>query len=204
MLIWNITSSWFLGFFYEKLGTSIIFGTKVDQYGTRIFLPLELQKNLAAIQFKNQPLCKESIALLEFDKETNTSVWNNCYSYLIFLVFILLLNNQKLNSFYILLMGLLGLFFGFMGFYSNHQELTNNYNILLFNPLLLFLLYFQVTKNRKWILNFCYLFLLSLIVYLILMLNKVHLLVVLPIVITSGIITLKMIFKNRKKIPIVI
>jgi hypothetical protein len=200
----TILFPYFDGFFYEKLGTSIIFGSKVDQYGTRIFLPLELQKNLAAIQYKNQPLCKESITLLEFDKETNTSVWNNCYGYLIFLAFIIFLNNQKLESFYMLIMGLLGLFFGFMWFYSNHQELTNNYNLLLFNPLLLFLLYFQVTKNKKWILNFCYLFLLSLIIYLILVLNKVHLLVVLPIVITSGIVTIKMILKNRKQIPIVI
>ena len=200
----TILFPYFDGFFYEKLGTSIIFGSKVDQYGTRIFLPLELQKNLAAIQFENYPLCKESVNLLSFEKIRKSSWWNNCYSYLIFLAFIAFLNNQKLNSFYLLLNGLLGIFFGFMGFYSNHLELTNNYNILLFNPLLLFLFYFQITKNRKWVVNFCYLIIFSLFIYLILMINKVHLLLVLPVVITSGIITVRMLLKNRKRIPIVI
>ena len=200
----TILFPYFDGFFYEKLGTSIIFGSKVDQYGTRIFLPLELQKNLAAIQFKNLPLCKESLNLLSFEKIRKSSWWNNCYSYLIFLALIIFLNNQKLNSFYLILIGLLGIFFGFMGFYSNHLELTNNYNILLFNPLLLFLFYFQITKNRKWVVNFCYLILFSLFIYLILMINKVHLLLVLPVVITSGIITVRMLLKNRKRIPIVI
>lgn len=200
----SILFPYFDGFFYEKLGTSIIFGNKIDQIGNHIFLPLELHKSLNSIQFENQPLCKQSINLLDFEKKTNHSWWNNCYGYLIFLVFILLLNNQKLNLFFFLLMGFLGVFFGFMGFYSNHQELTNNYNILLFNPLFLFLFYFQVTKNRKWILKFCYLMLFSLFVYLILMLNKAHLLLVLPIVITSGIITIRMILKNKKRIPIVI
>ena len=33
--------------FYQKLGTSTIFGSKVDDYGTRIFLPLELHDTSA-------------------------------------------------------------------------------------------------------------------------------------------------------------
>jgi hypothetical protein len=37
----------------KKLGTSIIFGTKVDQLGNRIFLPFELLKE--TIQFKAKP-----------------------------------------------------------------------------------------------------------------------------------------------------
>jgi hypothetical protein len=134
----SILYPYFDNFFYEKLGTSIIFGTKVDQYGTRIFLPLELHKSVKAIQFENHPLCKESITLLNFEKTRNTSWWNNFYSFFIFLTCIVFLNNRKLDVFYLFIIALLGLFFGFMGFYSFHQELTNNYNILLFNPLLFF------------------------------------------------------------------
>lgn len=198
----SILFPYFNDFFYEKLGTSIIFGNKVDQIGNHIFLPLELHKSLKTISFKNQPLCKESKSILDFEKQTKSSWWNNCYSYLIFLILIILVNNQKLNLFFILLMGLLGIFFGFMGLYSNHQELTNNYNILLFNPLLLFLVYFNISKNRKWIVNFCYLNLFSIVIYLILLLNKVHLLIVLPSVVTSGFIIMKMMLKNKKLIKI--
>jgi hypothetical protein len=42
----------------------------------------------------------------------------------------------------------------FVGFYSSHHELAYNYNILLFNPALLVLLYFWFTNNKKWIYNF--------------------------------------------------
>lgn len=198
----SILFPYFNDFFYEKLGTSVIFGNKVDQIGNHIFLPLELHKSLKTISFKNQPLCKESKSILDFEKQTKSSWWNNCYSYLIFLILIILVNNQKLNLFFILLMGLLGIFFGFMGLYSNHQELTNNYNILLFNPLLLFLVYFNISKKRKWIVNFCYLNLFSIVIYLILLLNKVHLLIVLPLVVTSGFIIMKMMLKNKKMIKI--
>ncbi len=82
-------------------------------------------------------------------------------------------------------MGLLGLFFGFMGFYSFHQELANNYNILLFNPFLLVLLYFIYRKNKKWIINLSLLNILLLLFYVVFMLNKAHLLIVLPLVLTS-------------------
>jgi hypothetical protein len=197
----SILYPYFDDFFYEKLGTSIIFGTKVDQYGTRIFLPLELHKNIKAIQFKNQPLCKSSITLLNFEKTKNTSWWNNYYSFYIFLAFIVFLNRRKLDVFYLFTLGLLGLFFGFMGFYSFHQELTNNYNILLFNPLILILLYFQITKTKKWIMYLSYFILLLLIVYVLLMLNKIHLLLVLPLILTNGILLIRIILKNGKHKP---
>ena len=98
----SILFPYFNDFFYEKLGTSIIFGNKVDQIGNHIFLPLELHKSLKTISFKNQPLCKESKSILDFEKQTKSSWWNNCYSYLIFLILIILVNNQKLNLFFIL------------------------------------------------------------------------------------------------------
>jgi len=197
----SILYPYFNDFFYEKLGTSIIFGTKVDQYGTRIFLPLELHKNIKAIQFESQPLCKHSKTLLNFEKTKNTSWWNNYYSFYIFLIFIVFLGKRKLDVFYFFIMGWLGLFFGFMGFYSFHQELTNNYNILLFNPLLLVLLYFQITKTKKWIAYLSYLILLLLIAYVILMLNKIHLLLVLPLILTNGILIIRIVLRNGKHKP---
>jgi hypothetical protein len=101
-------------------------------------------------------------------------------------------------------MGLLGLFFGFMGFYSSHQELAYNYNIFLFNPLLLGLLYFQYTKNKKWIINLSAINIFFLFVYVVFMLNKIHLLIVLPMVITNITLLAKMIFQSSKRIPVVI
>lgn len=190
--------------FYEKLGTSIIFGKKVDENGTRIFLPLELHNSLKLIQFENRPLCKESKTVLEFKKEMPNSWWDNFYTFAFLLAFIILLNNKSIEMFYFFIMGMLGLFFGFMGLYSNHEELAYNYNILLFNPFLLALLYFYYTKNKKWIINVSLVNLFFLLVYVVFMLNKIHLLIVLPLVLTSSALLVKIIFRNSKRIPVVI
>jgi len=199
----SILYPYFDNSFYEKLGTSIIFGKKVDEYGTKIFLPLELHKSLKQIQFENHLLCKKSKTLLEFKKEIPSSWWDTIYTFVVFLGLILVLNKKSIDKFYLLIMGLLGLFFCFMGFYSFHEELAYNYNVFLFNPALLVLFYFMLRKNRKWIINLCVFNILSMGVYLIIMINKVHLLIVLPLVITNMVILAKTAVKYSKRIPIV-
>jgi len=199
----SILYPYFDNFFYEKLGTSIMFGTKVDEYGTKIFLPSELHKSLKLIQFENHPICKESKTLLEFKKEISSNWWDTIYTYLLFLVFILILNKKYIDNLYLLLMGLLGVFFGSVGFYSFHLELANNYNVLLFNPTLLLLIYFIVKQTQKWIINFAIFNILSIGIYVIIMINKIHLLIVLPLVITNLVLLAKIIFKNSKRIPVV-
>ena len=190
--------------FFEKLGTSIIFGKKVDQYGTKIFLPLELQKSLKTIQFENHLLCEESKALLDIKKEASSSIWDNFYTYAFVLVAIVLINKKSIDLFYFSIMGILGLFFLFIGFYSQHHELSNNYNILLFNPTLLVLLYFMMRNNKKWIINVSVLNVIFLLVYLIVMISKIHLLIVLPLILTSVVLLIKTVIRNSKRIPVVI
>jgi len=200
----SILYPYFNGSFYEKLGTSIIFGKKVDEYGTRLFLPLELHKSLKMIQFENHLLCKESKTILEFKKETPSSWWDNFYTYTFLLALIVLINKKSIDILYFSIMGLLGLFFAFMGFYSFHEELAYNYNVLLFNPLLLVLVCFYYRKNNKWIINLSIANLLLLVVYTLFMLNKIHLQIVLPIVLTSVIVLVKIIISESKRIPVVI
>lgn len=200
----TILYPYFDNFFYQKLGTSIIFGTKVDEYGARIFLPFELHKSLKETRFENHPLSKESKTLLNFNKEAPKSWWDNIYIFALLLGFIVVLNKKSIDLFYLSTMGLLGLFFVFMGYYSFHQELANNYNILLFNPLLLALLYFHYTKKKKWIINFSLVNIFFLFVYVVFMLNKIHLLIVLPLILTSLALLVKIIIRNSKRIPIVI
>lgn len=200
----SILYPYFDNSFYQKLGTSIIFGTKVDENGTRIFLPLELHQSLQQTQFENHLLSKESNTLLDFKKETPKSWWDNIYTFILMLGFIVILNKKSIDLFYLSIMGLLGLFFGFMGLYSFHQELAYNYNILLFNPFLLVLIYFLYTKNKKWIINLSLLNFFFLFVYVVYMLNKIHLLIVLPLVLTSMALLAKMIIRNRKRISAVV
>jgi hypothetical protein len=200
----SILYPYFDNSFYQKLGTSIIFGSKVDEYGTRIFLPFELLNSLEKTQFEKHPLCKETKTILNFKKEASSSWWDNIYTFLLVLGIIVLLNKKSVDVFYLSIMGMLGLFFGFMGFYSSHQELAYNYNILLFNPLLLVLLYFVYTQNKKWIINIAVVTIFFLFVYLAFMINKIHLLIVLPLFLTNMALLIKMIIMNSKRIPVVI
>ena len=184
--------------FYEQLGTSIIFGKKVDELGTRIFLPFELLTSLKTVQYENQPLAQEPKILLTANEITPHSWWNNPYSYLFFLAFIIIIHKKRVNLVYFITMGILGVFFIGVGFYSFHHELSANYNALLFNPTLLLLAYYYVKNNQKGILNWSVFNLLSLTIYLLLLINKAHLLIVTPLILTSGIILVRLVTKNKR------
>ena len=199
----SILYPYFDNSFYEKLGTSIIFGKKVDEQGNRIFLPLELQKSLKLISFQQHLLCKESSVLLDYKKETSHSIWDNFYTFSLLLGFIIIINKKETDLFYFSIIGILGLFFAFIGFYSLHKELGYNYNILLFNPALLVLFYFILKRNNKWIINLSLINLGFLLLYLILMFNKVYLLIVSPLMITSAVLLIKTISRNLKRIIII-
>lgn len=190
--------------FYEKLGTSIIFGSKVDALGTKLFLPLELQKSLKLIKYKNQGLAPKNQNILHFEEAHPGSWWNNIYSYLFILGLLVIVNKKGIHYFYFSLMGILGLFFIFMGFYSNHLELANNYNVLLFNPTLLVLFFFYIRQNKSWIYKISLFNLVCLLIYVVVLINKAHLFIVLPLIITSTCFLVQLALKNKKSIPIII
>lgn len=200
----SILFPYFNGHFYEQLGTSIIFGTKVDQLGTKIFLPFELKNSLEKTTFQNHPLASKSKTLLDFEKETPSSWWNNIYTYLIILAFVVLAHNKIVDKIYLLILSLIGVFFVAMGFYSLHQELAMNYNVLLFSPFLLLLIFFSIAKNKRWTYRFAVIHLIFLIVYSIFLINKAHFLIVLPMIITSGFVLVRVAIRNKKRIPIII
>lgn len=193
----SILYPYFNHHFYEQLGTSIIFGTKTDQAGTAIFLPFELKESLNQIQLNQQPIIKQNNILLEFEPETNSSLWNNPYTYLLFLGFILLLNKKWSDTLYLASMGTLGIAFTILGLYSTHLELGNNYNTLVFNPALIALLAFSKAKNKKGI-QFTFWFnCIALVIYTILLTNKAHLWIVSPLIITNGIILIRHYWKKE-------
>lgn len=200
----SILFPYFDGHFYEKLGTSIIFGRKVDEKGTKIFLPFELFESLKKVPFQNRLLINQSKTIIEFNKEIPLSWWNNFYSYIITLLCIAFINKKAVNLFYLSIIALLGLFFAWMSLYSLHAELAYNYNILLFNPTLLGFLYLYWIKNKKGIYNLALLNILFLIIYIFTVVTKAHFLVVLPLIVCNGYILGRMAIKNKKRIPIII
>ena len=194
----EILFPYFDGHFFEQLGTSIIFGTKVDSKGERLFLPSELQESIKTLSYNNQPLCKENRKILEFNsEEVPFSWWNNYYAFSLLFVLVLIANKNTLYKTYFIVLGMLGLFFIFAGFYSLHKELANNYNILLFNPILFLVVYFQIKNNRKGIIYTSIMSILCLLAYVIILFDKAYLVIVLPLIITSAVGLIKLALKNK-------
>ena len=200
----SILFPYFDGHFYDQLGTSIIFGTKVDQLGTKIFLPFELENSLEKSTFQSHPLVSKSKTLLNFEKETPNSWWNNVYTYLFILLLVIIVHNKIIDKIYLLILSLIGILFVTVGFYSLHQELAMNYNVLLLSPLLLLLILFSILKNKRWTYRFAVIHLLFLIVYTFFLINKAHFFIVLPMIITSGFVLVRVAIRNKKRIPIII
>ncbi len=194
----NIIFPYFNGHFYEQWGTSVLFGTKVDQKATTLFLPTEFETALYDAKYEGHPLVEYNRNLLHpAPQHAPFSWWNNIYTYLLFLVLVVALNRKGLNAFYLILVGLLGLFFCFDSLYSLHEELAMNYNVLLFNPLLIAVAFLYLRNSWKWLYRTAIFCAFCIGLYLILVFNKAHLLIVLPMVIANLILLGRMILKSR-------
>lgn len=196
----EILYPYFQDHFFENLGISVIFGKKTDLKGEQLFLPAELQESIKNTPYNNQPICKENKTLLEFKTEaTPFSWWNNFYVLALLLLIVIVANKNRIYMAYFFILGSLGLFLTFAGFYSLHKELLYNYNILLCNPALFLLIYFYSKNNKKGIYGVSIFGILSIAIYLVIMINKIHLLTVLPLILTSLVGLVKLTFQNKKK-----
>jgi hypothetical protein len=181
-----------------KLGIQIIFGTKVDQSATRLFLPLEFEKVLNTATQNGKKIAKPSEILNEETIRKPFSYINSIYSLLAAVIILILINKKGIQITYFIFAGLLGLFFSLVGFYSLHEEILWNYNILLFNPLLLMFAFFYWKSNTSKIILFGQICIAFTLIYLIYILSKVQLLIVLPIVALHLFWMIKIIMKFKK------
>lgn len=182
--------------FYEQLGINIIFGKKVDNQATTMFLPLDLMDNLNKTAYKGKPIVAETKTLFKANRTNAFSFADSIYSLILVLLIFVILNKKATNIIYFSLIGLIGLLFSGIGLYSFHRELLWNYNILLFNPLLLFLVFFILRNNTKWIKKISWICLISIGVYTVYMLTKIHLIIVLPIAVATSILLLRLALKK--------
>ena len=183
--------------YWLNLGINIIFGHRPDEQAAVLFLPLDLMKVLESTQYKGKPLASKPETLFQASPvENGFSFWNSCYALILFLLPFAILNKKATNILFFSILGLIGLFFCLVGLYSLHKEVLWNYNVLLFNPLLLVLIYFILTNNLKAIKKVSLIYLLCLGAYVMYMFNKAHLIMVLPILLTSTIILLRLHLKK--------
>ncbi len=176
----------FENYFWYKLGINVIFGAKVDANAEKLFLPTEFLNSLDKAKVDGKPMVvKKEIVVKSTQPEIKFQFLDSIYFIALLLLIVIVLNKKWLTNSYLFLAGLMGLFLCLVGFYSLHEELLWNYNALLFNPLLLVLPFLRNLKRFKTILILC---ISMLVLYLLWMLNKPHLLLMSPFIITHFIL----------------
>lgn len=181
--------------FYENLGINIIFGQKVDVKFDKIFLPLQLLESIGKSKnTANEKLVLDTKTLNNQSIQNDFSIWNNIYSLIIILGLVVFLNNNKINSIYFVMIGIIGIFLFSVSFYSFHEEVTMNYNILLFNPLLILIPFISNNKILRILLT---IIMATIVIYLVYIITKPFILIVLPIIVTNLYISLKK-YNSRK------
>lgn len=170
--------------FYENLGISLIFGYKTDTELHNEFLPVHLMQGVNNTKLPDgTPLAAPAETVVKGTFVPESSWWNNYYTYcVVCLLLMALSNNLRVRRVLYAVFGLLGVFFCFVGFYSFHEEVTQNYNVLLINPLFLVLLYFSLKRDFKSVQKGAYVLLGSTAIYVLFMLNKPHLFIMLPLI----------------------
>jgi hypothetical protein len=153
------------GYPWYKLGVDLIMGTPGEAkaaFRDRMFLPIHLQKNLSQAVVnrdrKMNPLLSSTETLLEFDPAVSKSRFFTSPIFFFTLLFILIIflsaiyRKGRLIYFVDLILfsvfSLLSVLMIFFNFFTDHQQMKWNLNIIWFNPLIiacLFLLIFRKT-----------------------------------------------------------
>lgn len=185
--------------FYENLGINLIFGAKTDRQSDQLFLPIELLQGIEQTKINGKPLSDATVTVFKRqDIKAQQSLWNNFYTFALTMLLIAFLAYKKKSVAiaYLTIIGVLGLFFSLVGLYSLHEEVLWNYNVLVLSPLYLPLVFVVWKKNAVWTNRIVLLHFGLIAIYLLYMLNKAHLVMMVPFVVTS----LVALWKARKEI----
>lgn len=190
--------------FYESLGINLMFGYKTDSELYKLFLPQQLLEGVNNSKTASGNLSQPVNTVFKSTQTESMSWWNNIYTFSFIMLVVLLLSGKRpVAAAYLAITGIMGIIFCTVGLYSLHYEVRLNYNALLCNPLFMPLLYFMAKQNQKWINILSCTCLACVAVYIIMMLNKPHLIMMLPIIIVTSFILWKQvkrpIFTNKKE-----
>jgi len=185
--------------FYMKLGIQLIFGAKVDEPAKRLFLPYEFKNAISIAKVNGETLEKSNKTVFEAIKTNLPFNWiNSIYSLIGVIAFLVLLNKKWIKITYFIIAGLLGVFFSLVGLYSLHEEILWNYNILLFNPLLLIFVWYYCKNITSKIVFLGKIIIVLLLVYLVFMTTKIHLEIVWPFIALHLYWIGKIVIQNKK------
>ena len=188
----SVLYPYFEDHFWYKLGINIIFGAKTDSKAEKLFLPIELLHSLDKAKIQGTPLVLKKTTIVQGNTtKSEFSFFNSIYFIASLLLLLIIINKKPISLTYLFIAGILGLFLTLVGLYSYHKEVLWNYNSLLFNPLFILLPF--IKKQQAIIIKIC---LALLAVYSVYMLNKAHVLLMLPFVVCNAILLYRLYLKK--------
>lgn len=188
--------------YFVNLGINLVFGSKVDHQADKLFLPLNFMKGLEKTKIGGMPLVAKTTVLYEKEAEPVQVWWNTPWFFSILMLGLLLcMRNIWVRNVFFIVLGIMGLFFIAVGYYSFHEELTNNNTVFLCNPLFILIPFWSSEKYRAKLNLLISLLLMSLVLFVGLNFQSEKLMLSLPLVLVV-LISLLMLkrAKNIKKL----
>lgn len=186
--------------FFEDFGINLAFGYPTDKVSEKLFLPDELMQGVNNTKTSLGPLAKSTVTVYKATEEKPSFSFNSIYTFCVLCLLLAALTGKKLfQRSFLAIAGLMGIFLCALGFYTSHPELMYNYNALLLNPLFLILLYFIFAGKTKAILMTSYISLAFIAIYIILLLNKPHIVLMLPLIALTIITLIRIIISVKKE-----
>jgi hypothetical protein len=147
-----------------KMGVDLIMGTPGEvkaNFRDRMFLPLYLQKNLSQAVINHDdkmiPLLNNPETILQFDPPEVNSRFYTAPIFVFSLLFIALImlsalykKGKLMNVLDIILFGLfsvLSVLMIFFNFFTDHQQMKLNLNIIWFNPVIIICFFYLILKK---------------------------------------------------------
>ena len=184
---------YFDNYFWYKLGINIVFGLKTDASAEKLFLPIELLHSIEKAEIDGKSIVVSQKNIVEGKTIVpKFSFFNSIYVIILTLFIILLFNSKALFNTYLFFSGVLGLLLCLLGLYSQHEELLWNYNALLYNPLFIIIPFIKESLLKK----ISVVSLIMLLIYCVFMLNKPHLVIMMPFIISNLYILIKLNGRN--------
>jgi len=177
---------YFHAYFLENMGINILFGRGVDVPSTRTFLPNEFMQALSNETIQGKPLVQTTTVLFN-PVLINNSQSNHIMSFLLLFIIVTgLLIPKKIRPFGLTIIGIFGVLLLLLSFISLHTEVHHNPQLLIFNPLWIFWIKWNL-KMAKWFrYTLLILMTISLLTYLIWVLQKIHIWYMLPFIWSLG------------------
>ncbi|OYQ44241.1 lipoprotein N-acyltransferase Lnb domain-containing protein [Flavobacterium aurantiibacter] len=174
----QIVSEYQSPLYFENLGINIMFGYYTDEKADAVFLPEQL---FNAYKTQGQEVVSKTNTLNKASLTLDVPWWNSIFTLFVILITLVFVH-EYVRKFLFVVLGFIGIFLAAAGLYSEHVEVLWNYNILLFNPLLLYFAFAEKKSvRRKTIQLLAAVFVL---VHLIYVLNKSQLILFAPIYLT--------------------